>query len=327
LATTRELNKLVNDVDALRDFLRTRVVPDAVVSTTTAGLSVDASAQDIEADNAIVIRKNGELYAVPAATAIDISTLAAGGATVATSTFGVAWVFANTAGAYDVEVDKDAQNYTSAVAAWAAYATATNTLPPGADDVAVGAVLVGEGGSGAFTWGTDSITTENETYVDFSGRPCVETAAASLALDAGAATFTYGAGKVRLGSGSLVTYTGKANVALTGSNIATGAVGAWLIYVLADDVEFAQQLGAAYADLTAARRAVRDHNRNPYLGWIGTLYVANASGSNFVPGTTRLDAAGITATFVINGTPLSLIDSAADITAGQVANTQGVVIA
>jgi hypothetical protein len=326
LETTIQFNKLVSDVDAMRVLLHRHVFGDGVVSLLTAGISVDATPADIEADNAIVIRKNGLYYVVAAAGAIDISALSAGGATIAQSKSGCAWVFANTAAGYDVEVPIDAAAYNSEIEAIAAWAVATNTLPPGADDVAVGLVVVTEGGSGAFTWGTDSITAETETYFDFSWHPGVESVAASMALDAAAATFTYGAGKVRLGSGTLVTYTGKANKTIAGTAVAHGAVGAWLVYILADDVEHAQQLGAAYASLTAAQNAVRDHNRNPLLGWIGTMYVQNNSGASFVPGTTNLDAAGITTTFVIRGTPASYMDSAADLTAAQVARLDGVVI-
>ena len=122
--------------------------------------------------------------------------------------------------------------------------------------------------------------------------------AASLALDAGAATYNYGAATVRLGTGARISATGKVSGAtIVGSNVATGATGAWLIYVLADDVEYALQLGNAYPSLASAQAAVANHTKNPMLALIGAMYVVNTSGSAFVPGTTFLDAAGVATTF------------------------------
>lgn len=268
-----------------------------------AGIDVDdGGAQDIETNNAIVIQKNGLRYPVAVDAAFDISAAATcAGDTVAQSKSGVAWVFADISGNLDMETDTAAQAYDSAIEAWAAYSTASNTLPVASDEVAIGAVLVTEGGSGAFTWGDDSISAETETFVSFEGLPGVHSAAASFALDAAAATFTYGAATVRLGDGTVVSATGKANVTISGSNVADGAAGAWLFYVQADDVEHAEQLGAAYADLATAQAAVRDHLPNPYLPLVGVIYVENDSGANFVPGTTNLDATGITATFTTIG--------------------------
>jgi hypothetical protein len=120
---------------------------------------------------------------------------------------------------------------------------------------------------------------------------------ASIELDAGAATFTYGAGLARLGTGARLSLTGKPNAVITGSDVVDGAVGAWLLYALADDVEYAQPLGVAYASLAAAQAAVATHRRNPMLALMGVMYVVNASGAPFVPGTTFLDAVGITTTF------------------------------
>lgn len=275
---------------------------DCVMPTVTkGGLSVDSNAADIETDNSILIRHKGHVYTVAAASAIDVSATAAGGATIATGTHGVMWVFANPAGGFDCEVDTDAQAYTSAIAAWAAWLNSDNTLPPGTDDVPVGAVYINEGGSGAYTWGTDSITTESGTYHDFSGLPGVEVALASFALDTGAATFTYGAGKVRLGTGAQVAATGKANVTIGGSSILAGATGAYLLYILADDVELAQQIGAAYTSRTEALAAIQAHRPNPMLPIAGVITIENNSAATFVPGTTALDAAGITATFTVVG--------------------------
>lgn len=282
---------------------------------TAAGLSVDANAQDVETDNTVFVKfDSGMVYSVAATAAIDISALTAAGDTVAINKYGALWVFVNAAGTVDVETSVATETSTSAIAALASYATSTNTLPPLATQVPIGVVYFLADG-GAHTWGTTSITSQTETYVDFLGLPGVESAAASLALDAAAATFTYGATVVRLGSGVRIAATGKANATITGSVVAHGDVGAWLLYILADDVEYAQQLGEDYATLAAAQEAVRDHNPNPYLAHYGTLYVENESGLDFTPGTTNLDATGITATFVTIGTPASTLDAVGDLTA------------
>ena len=285
--------------EARISMLQTQLLAGEVIPTVlTAGLTVDGvNAENAETGQAILIRFNGQIYKVAAIAELDISALAAGGATITQNKAGVAWVFANTAGSGDVEVDKDAADYDTAIEAWAQYSVPTNTLPPGADDVPIGAILITENNSGPYTWGTDSLTAESATYTDFFGQPGVETVIASFVLDAAAATFTYGAGVLRLGDGTRIVPTGKANVTIAGSNVADGAVGAWLFYVLADDVEIAVQLGAAYADLATAQAAVRDHTPNPYLALAGVFYAENESGGAFIPGTTNLDATGITMTF------------------------------
>ena len=275
-----------------------------------AGLSSDATAQDIETDNDILIQVGGSHFKFAAVAALDLSVSGSlctvpGAATISTSKAGTAWVFAHPDGTLDAQTDITTAAWATAIASLAQYAavtTATRLLPLSALHVPIGAVQVTEGGSGAYTWGTDSIAGETETFYDFITRPVVLTEAASLALDAAAATFTYGAGKGILGSGVYVSYTGKANVALPtnpAGTISDKKVGAWLIYVLADDSEYAFQLGADYATLTAAQAAVKAHTRNPLLIWIGTMYVDNQSGSNFTPATTNLDAAGIKTTFEI----------------------------
>jgi hypothetical protein len=217
---------------------------------TAAGLSVDANPENTETDNTVFIRfASGMTYSVAATAEIDISALTGGGDTVGLNKYGALWHFVDAAATIDVETSVATETSTSAIAALASYSTSTNTLPVLATQVPLGVVyLLADGG--AHTWGTTSITSQTETYVDFLGLPGVETSCASIALDAAAATFTYGAGVCRLGSGTRISYTGKANVALpTGTAVATGKTGAWLIYVLADDVEYAQQLGATYADL------------------------------------------------------------------------------
>jgi len=276
-----------------------------------AGLSSDATAQDIETDNDILIRVGGSHFKFATVGALDLSVSGSictvpGAATVSTSKSGAMWVFAHPDGSLDAQTDISTAAWTSAIQSLAQYAapsTSTRLLPLTALHVPIGVVQVTEGGSGAYTWGTDSIAGETETFYDFITRPVVLSPMASFAADAAAATFTYGAAKAILGSGVYVAATGKANVTLPtlpAGTIGNGGVAAYLFYVLADDSEFAFQLGASYTSLSAARTAVRNHTRNPLLAWLGSIYIQNNRGSDFTPGTTNLDAAGITTTFDIN---------------------------
>jgi hypothetical protein len=277
---------------------RTQVVPTGVV----AGIAVDANPEDIQMTSAPTIQIRGAPAVTPAKTdPIDISALLSAAATIGTSKYGVLWVFEDGLGVVSVEVDKTTADHTSQIMALAQYAKPTRPLPPVADTVPIGAVHVLEGGSGPFTWGTDSITAETETYYDFFGLPEMLVRVASLALDAGAATFTYGAGVIRLGTGTRVAITGKANVTIAGSNVAAGKVGAWLLYALADDVEYALPFGNAYATLADAKAAVAARTKNPMLACFGVMYVVNGTAGNFQPGTTFLDAASIATTFEIVG--------------------------
>jgi hypothetical protein len=293
----------------------TQVVPTGV----NAGLGPDAVAADIQMANAVTLERAYRKFRPAKVDPIDISALLDPAATIDANDHGILWVFQKIGpdgapGVIALQVDKDAADYTSAIAAWAQFAVATRAMPrPDDFYIPIGAVHVNEGGSGAFAWGTDSIAAETEAYHNFVGLPEVLVRAASLALDAGAATFTYGAVTVRLGTGLRVVATGKANVAITGSNVADGAVGAWLLYVLADDVEYALQLGAAYGSLALAQAAVATHRRNPMLALMGVMYVVNASGAPFVPGTTFLDAAGITTTFETFGPRLPNLYDDADV--------------
>ena len=273
---------------------RTQVVPNGVV----AGLAVDANAEDIQMTNPVGIQVVGSAPIVTPAKVdpIVIDTLLAQASTITTSDHGILWVFQNVAGTVSVQVDKAAADHTSAIMAWAQYSKPALTLPPAFGAVPIGAVRVTEGGSGAFTWGTDSITGETEAYFDFSGLPEV-LIRGTISLDTSAATFTYGAVTIRLGTGARVAATGKVNVAITGSDVVAGSVGAWLIYVLADDVEYALQLGEAYPTLLDAQAAVANHVKNPMLTLIAAMYVVNGTGGAFVPGTTDLDATDIGTTF------------------------------
>lgn len=287
---------------------RTQVVPNGTV----AGLAVDAAPADIQMTNAVTLQVDGAPSVTPTLVdPIDISDLLSAAATIDTSRNGILWVFQNPGGTVAVDPDKTAADHTSEIIAWSQYAKPSRSLPPSFGMVPIGAAHVLEGGSGAFTWGTDSITTETETYHDFAGLPEVLIRAASLLLDAAAATFTYGAVTVRLGTGTRIAATGKANVAIAGSNIANGATGAWLIYLLADDVEYPLPFGNAFQNLADATGAVATHVKNPMLPVIGAIYVVNDSGGAFIPGTTNLDAAGVSTTFETFGpTHLDVQDDA-----------------
>jgi len=300
-------------VDALVDklnFLLTQSQKDQVLYGegvgTGATLTFDnANAENTEMGNAIGVRHQGMNYYYAAQAELDMSELTAGGDTITLAKWGVIWHFINTAGVCDVETPLSPQAFTSLVEAYAeGWVNATNTLPPAADDVCFGSLALLEStGGAAWIVGTDSIAAEtSEEYKSFVGLPGIETEVATLALDASAATFTYGAVVVHLGNQARVSMTGKANVALPAkTNVADTKFGAWIFYGLADDVEYALQVGATYTTEALALAAIRDHNPNPYLPIIGYFTVGNASGAAFVPGTTNLDASGITTTFYKNG--------------------------
>jgi len=276
-----------------------QVVPTGV----NAGLGPDAVAADIQMANAVTLEHAFRKFNPGAVDPIDISALLSPAATIDTNDHGILWVFQKlggrrTAGVIALQVDKDASDYTSAIAAWAQFAKSTRLMPDTRLYVPIGAVHVNEGGSGAFTWGADSIAAETEAYHNFVGLPEVLVREdGTLALDAGAPTFTYGAVTVRLGTGLRVAATGKVNVAITGANVAAGAVGAWLLYLLADDVEYALQLGEAYGSLAEAQAEVLAARQNPMLACFGAMYVVNGSAGAFEPGVTNLDAADISTTF------------------------------
>lgn len=285
-------------VDRVNQFLSSNTMDQVVPSITTAGLSVDANPEDVETDNTIQIRAGGQIYPRTAVTAIDISTKSAGGATITGSKFGTGWAFLNGGTDTDFEVSTTVEAANSRIEGIAQWSVAVRTLPPTA--VAAGMVAIGHvdiaAAGGGYTWGTTS-TAGVSTFVDYSGRPGVEIAAATLALDPAAATFSYGTVTGRLGSAVRVAATGKVNVTIGGSTIADGKCGLYLLYLLADDVEWALQLGAAYADTATALAAVQNHNPNPYLILFGYCTILNNSKATFTPGTTNLDSAGITTTF------------------------------
>jgi len=305
-SAVNDLVARVNQILVSDAFANTVLANDATGTAGLAGPSVavdGVNPENVQFDNGIFYRVNGQTFYKGVDAEVDLSAECTGaGDTISTSGSGTLWLFVNPAGTVDCDTaNGTTENEASAIATLAQYSVATNTVPVGSDDVAVGVIQVTEGGSGAFTWGTDSITDETETYYSLQGLPGVETAMASFALDVGTPTFTYGAATVRLGTGARVALTGKANVTITGSNVADGNTGVWLFYALADDDELAVQLSAAEADLATAQATVRDHTPNPLLPLIGVIYVENASGVDFVPNTTNLDANNITATFTTLG--------------------------
>jgi hypothetical protein len=279
-----------------------QVLPNGAV----ASLGPDTNAEDIQMGAAVQLVHRTQIVRPALVDPVVIDTLLVPGGTIDVDDEGILWVFqqitgGEEAGIVAVQVDKNAADYATPIEAWAQYSVATRVMPPREFLVPIGAVHVIEGGSGAFTWGTDSIAAETEAYHNFSGVPEVLVRAAALLLDVGAATFTYGAVKVRLGTGLLVTMTGKAAVTIAGTNVPIGEFGAWLIYGLADDVELAVQLGFDYPTLADANAAIAHHRKNPMLAHIGSLTVENQAGGVFIPGTTLLDAASVTARFTTEG--------------------------
>lgn len=301
---------VINQLQEAVSNLMSLLCYDGVVSLLAPGLSIDSNAENIETDNAIVIRHKGQLYAVAAVTAADLSAIAtAAGDSITQDKIGTYWVYSNTAGTLDGEsAFGDEAAITTAIQAEAQFSVATNTLPPGTDDVIIGGITVAPT-SGAHVFGTTALTTVG-TFFDIIRKPSVEVAAASFArVSATAATYVYGAVTFVLGSGVRVVATGKTGCTLAGTNIANGYTGVWLVYGKADDVEYALQLGYAYATYQAAVDAIRAHKPNPYLALIGTIIVENASGAVFIPGTTALGKGGITATFNKNGPGSDFIET------------------
>ena len=296
---------IVNALSTLVSEMLTTLLGDGVLaSSSTPGFSIDATAQDVETDNTVVFRHKGQVYSVSAVAALDISAAATcAGDVITNNKLGAFWAFLNTAGALDVAGSKATPHaYTSAIAALAQWAVgaAASLVPPGTDDVCIGALTVAPTW-GDHTMGTTVLTTVGVFY-DCIRKPSMEVAAASFALDTGAATFTYGAGVGVLGSWTRITLTGKANVALpAGTAVADKKFGVWLFYALADDTEYALQLGAAYASLQAAKDAIWASSPNPLLVLVGTIILHNQSGAVFTPATTKLDASGISVTFTVNG--------------------------
>lgn len=313
-----EHNKVVADLEALRrtvnDRYRNRVIP---IAATGAGFTIDATAEDVETDNTVILQINGRQGAVAAVSALDISAAGSGaGDTVAQDLIGTAWAFLTEAGGLDVETAAAAYGQATAIDALAQWANATGGRLPIANSAPIGFVQVAPT-SGTHTLGTTALTTVG-TFSDLLGLSYVITPAASFAVHSTPAEIVYGAGVGRLGTGTRVAYTGKAGVAIKAGTVAHGKTGAWLIYVLADDSETTLQFGVAHGTLAEARAAVEAHSRNPQLIWIGTLYVTNNTGSNWVGATDSLSEPNLVVTFDTVPAPYAGVDAAADLTAATV---------
>lgn len=280
---------------------------DMVLPTITgagATLAVDGSAaEDIQTSTGVVIRVNGiETYLVADAV-LNIGTDATCAGDVLTdSKYGIGWVFAdimNTA-ELDMETNLTPQAYDTAIEALAAWVVATNTLPPTGTEVCIGALQVLQSSQTGWTFGTHSITAETPTYYSFEGLPGIISKMASFALeDANPEAYYYGEAKFRRGDGTIVTATGEPNSVVLAGTIEHAKVGAWIFYILSNDVAWAQPLAMTYASLDVARAAVAAASKNPLMPEMGAIYVSNLSGSDFTGNTTELAATGITTTFDI----------------------------
>lgn len=318
---------VITDLEGFRAALTLLGVTRGMVlpAQTSVGLAVGTNAYDISTANTIFAQFNsGNVFAVTATANFAVSTSSAGVAvaTVANLAHGALWVFIDANSVLDTQTAVLTETSTSDIQALASYAVGYAALPVLTTQIPIGVVFI-TASAGAHTWGTTSITGQTKTYVSFLGLPGVEVPLTTIALDTAAATFSYtGSSVFRLGSGVRIACAAHANVTVpAGTSVATGKTGAWLIYMKSTGVEYAQQLGAAYASLAVAQAAVRDHNPNPYLPVSAVMYVQNNSGVAFVPGTTNLDAQGVTTTFVIETAPAQGINAYTDLVAAAVAQS------
>ncbi len=302
-ALREEFNKLILDVERMRAFMRGSqdgVVNVEFVASAGCGLAKDANPEDLQTVTVVVVSYKGEHFSVAADAAAVVATILGTGNTIGSDQFGCLWVFGNKTANIALAVPSAAETELTDIAALA------QPMPdaPTEGDVPI-AVLMIEADTSEWEWGHATngeidLDSDTATFYNLLNRPYITSAMASFALDAGAATFTYGAAVAVLGDGTALTITGKATVAFpTGelTVIASNKVGAFVLYALADDDEIPVQIGAAYATIQAARLAVDDLNPNPLLVELGRIYIENGSGADFTPGTTFLDATGITVTF------------------------------
>lgn len=304
--TVTKHSALLNDISDLVNQLVARKFANQVTGSggtgmAGCGLAVDASANDVQFDNAIFYTIAGQQYYKAIDAAIDISAECAGaGDTIALSGADAFWLAVDAAGNVDGETSHGAEAaFASEIIALAQYSLSAQL--PIAGNCPVAVISVVEGGSGVFTWGTDSITDETEVYYSFHGLPSIESAIASLAAHSTASQIAYGAAVIVLGTGVRVTLTGKAGVAFAGTDtVARGKTGAFLLYALADDVECLVTKGAAYDNLVAAQAAVRDMAVNPLMPLLGVVYV-EAKLASFVAGTSVLSSAAYTVTYTRMG--------------------------
>lgn len=302
-ALREEFNKLLADVERMRAYLRRpedHVANVEFVATAGAGLAAHGTnVYNILTARAVVCSYRGNLFTQVADAEAAVATILGTGKTIAASKFGALWVYGTRTANLGLKVPADAQSEATDIAALA------QAMPaPAAGQVPIGAAVV-EADASEWEWGhatngrlgTDSTSVAYYSLID---TPHILSAMASFALDTDAATFTYGAASAILGDGTALTISGKANVAFPAGEqtaIASNKVGAFVLYALADDDEIPVQIGAAYASLQAAKTAVDDLIPNPLLVELGRIYIENWSGTAFTPGTTKLDATGITVTF------------------------------
>ncbi len=318
-----QITNLVNDVELLRAFNAKRF-QDGVVNVEFAAaggvvIAKDANPEDIQTTVVIPINHGGTIVDhIPDAVAV-VATQLGTGKTIGSDSFGYMWVY-NRAGHADLQMTVPAtvQAELTDIAALAQAIPA----PPAVGDVPIGVIMI-EADTSIWEWGHATngeidLDSDTATIYDFLGVPRVYVAMASFALDAAAATFTYGAANAYLGDGTQLVITGKANVAFPAGEvtaISNGDTGAFVLFCLADDDEIPLQIGAAYGGVVAAKTAVQDLRPNPLLVKLGEIYITNNSGADFTPGTTNLDATGITVEFVTEPAAVEQYPRATDLTA------------
>lgn len=299
-----QINALVADVETLKAYNREpqdSVVNVEFVATAGCGLAVDdGDDADLETNRTVVCSYRGARFTALADDAADVSAILGTGNTIGIDQFGSITVWGNRTASVGLSVSSSAQTELTDIAALAQEIGAAQTE----GDVPIGCLMI-EADSTLWEWGSSTTgqqgpDSDTETYYDLLNAPYLTSAMASFALDAAAATFTYGAAVGVLGSGTAITITGKANVAFPAGEVTAitpGNVGAFVLYCLADDDEIPLQITSASADIRTARVAVDDLRRNPLLVELGRIYIENDSAVDFTPGTTNLDATGITVTF------------------------------
>jgi len=290
-----EFNHLVDDFNA--EHVCNRIVPGF-----PAGLDIDdGNAENVETNAITYVYYNGVVVAIAVDAELDTSVGVTASSDVDTNDKGALWIYA------DAEAPTVCTCEASHPGATSGETTAVGALrwldadhyQRNAGEVPIAVVTLTEGGSGAFTWGADSISAETEAFVDFVGSPGVVTEVADIIVTAGASstTWAHGAGAVVLGDGSFVALTAQTALPVNNATaIANGAFGAFMLYVLSDGGAEALQIDADATTHDAALLECETEVGNPYLACIGYLIVENRSGSSFTPGTSDFNGSGITTT-------------------------------
>ena len=285
-------NRIVADLAVIRE-------PNEILPGFPCGLQIDGTPADVETQTLTYVRYFGQVVSIAIDAALVVATGVTASSDVDTNDKGALWIYA------DAEASTVCTCEASHPGATSGETTAVGALrwlpddhyQRNAGEIPIAVVTLTEGGSAAFTWGADSISDETEGFVDFVGKPGVVNDVASIIVTAGASstTWAHGAGGVVLGSGVYVALTAQTGLAVASnaSAITTGNSGALLLYVLSDGGAEALQLTSASASHGVALAAARVDNKNPYLACIGYLIVDNDSGSDFTPGTTSFDTAGV----------------------------------